>query len=93
MFWYCAFCGRYHSKLKKRYQFPYSNKGMRRIDHKDNVCSRGLLFIDLLRKREPDEVVNELRSIKTEVQALRENLKPVPVYIDGTKITLVQTHD
>lgn len=87
MFWYCAFCGRYHSNLKKRYRFPYYKKGIRRIDNKDNVCSRGLLFIDLLRKRETDEVVNELSSIKAEVQALREILEPVPVYIDGKKVT------
>ncbi len=49
MFWYCAFCGRYHTTLVKQSQFPYSRLGLKRTDGKDKICNKGLLFIELLK--------------------------------------------
>lgn len=49
MFWYCVFCGRHHTALVKKYQFPYSQVGIKRTDRKDNICNKGLLFIELLK--------------------------------------------
>lgn len=48
MFWYCSFCGKYHTALRKRYGLNGWRKRNRPIG-KDNVCGRGLLFIKLLK--------------------------------------------
>lgn len=46
--WYCAFCGKYHTKLSKRYDLSGWRK--RSNDRgKDSVCGKGLLFIRLLK--------------------------------------------
>lgn len=47
--WYCAFCGRNHTKFKKRYNFPYYKKGISRIDRKDGLCKKGIVFIELVK--------------------------------------------
>lgn len=51
MVWYCAFCGRYHTRAIKAYRFPYTRQksGVMRTDKKDCLCKKGLLFVELLR--------------------------------------------
>lgn len=48
MFWYCAFCGKYHTRLTKRYDFSgWRMKG--KTMGRDNLCDKGLLFIVILK--------------------------------------------
>lgn len=48
MFWYCAFCGRYHTGLTKRYDFSgWRKKG--KPDGRDNLCGKGILSVSLLK--------------------------------------------
>ncbi len=48
--WYCAFCGRYHTVLTKRYDF---NGWLQRGEAlgKDNMCGKGVLFTALFVER------------------------------------------
>ncbi len=49
MFWYCAFCGRYHTSLTPAYGFD----GWRRREKyktRDSQCNKGLRFISLFKE-------------------------------------------
>ncbi len=50
---YCVFCGRYHI-FRKRMQFPFKPLGMRRNDGKDGICSKGIIFVEELRRMRTD---------------------------------------
>lgn len=46
-FWYCAFCGRYHTVLTPRYDFHGWRKRGKAVG-RDNLCNKGILFLKLL---------------------------------------------
>lgn len=47
MFWYCAFCGTYHTALTPRYDFHrWKKRG--KATGRANMCSNGTLFLKLL---------------------------------------------
>lgn len=48
MVWYCAFCGKYHTALIRRYGVNgWRKRGL--PSGKDNVCGKGVVFIALLK--------------------------------------------
>lgn len=47
--WYCAYCGKFHSPLKKAYGFDgWERKNAGR--NMDNLCGRGLVFVTLCKE-------------------------------------------
>lgn len=46
--WYCAYCGKFHSPLKKAYGFDGWNRKNTSY-YKDNLCYKGVVFVTLFR--------------------------------------------
>ena len=63
--WYCAFCGRYHTRLTPAYGFDgWKRPGKTKA--RDNLCMKGLFYTvllkDFLGSERPDGAVPHNRS-------------------------------